>query len=310
MDLPGVAPGRSTALIIAGVEMHQVEYFLAVVDHNGINAAAGALRLAQPTVSQAIRGLERELAVDLFHRIGRGMVLTSAGRAFVGPARQILRDMVAAEGALVDEAGLPRGRLDVAVAAALAVHPLANLVGRFRKRYPNVALRLSDLRDEQVSGSLIREGHCEAVLTYLPVPTGDLEVTELGVHQYWLVFPPGTEVEDRDPLPLSELPDLPLVIVPGGAGRVAVERALSAARKRTWPSAIVQHREAMLPLVLAGVGGTIMSRPMAERAARRGAVVRAVDPPISLPFAALHDPARTSPAGRAFLRMATETAAS
>lgn len=309
MDPPDAVPGGSTALIIAGVEMHQVEYFLAVVDHKGINAAAGALRLAQPTVSQAVRGLERELAVDLFHRIGRGMVLTSAGRAFVGPARQILHDVVAAEGALVDEAGLPRGRLDVAVAAALAVHPLANLVGRFRKRYPNVSLRLSDLRDEQAGSSLIREGHCEAVLTHLPVPAGDLEVTELGEHEYWLVFPPGTEVGQRDPLPLSELPDLPLVIVPGGAGRVAIERALSAAHKRTWPSAIVQHREAILPLVLAGVGGTIMSRPMAERAAERGAVVRAVDPPISLPFGVLHDPARTSPAGRAFLRMAAEAAA-
>lgn len=290
--------------------MHQVEYFLAVVDHKGINAAAGALRLAQPTVSQAIRGLERELAVELFHRIGRGMVLTSAGRAFVGPARHIVRDVVAAEGALVDEEGLPRGRLDVAVAAALAVHPLANLVGRFRKRYPNVSVRLSDLRDEQTGSSLLREGHCEAVLTHLPVPAGDLEVTELGAHDYWLVFPPGTEVGERDPLPLSELPDLPLVIVPGGAGRMAIERALSAANKRTRPSAIVQHREAIMPLVLAGVGGTIMSRPMAERAADRGAVVRAIDPPIRLPFGALHDPARTSPAGRAFLRMAAEAAAS
>ena len=37
------------------VELHQVEYFLAVVDHNGINAAANALQLAQPTASQAIR---------------------------------------------------------------------------------------------------------------------------------------------------------------------------------------------------------------------------------------------------------------
>ncbi|GAA4883237.1 MULTISPECIES: LysR family transcriptional regulator [Saccharopolyspora] len=288
------------------MELHQVEYFLAVVDHKGINAAAGALQLAQPTVSQAVRGLERELGVELFHRIGRGMVLTSAGRAFVGPARQVLRDVVAAEGALVDSAGLPRGRLDVHVSASLAFDPMAHLVGRFRKRYPNVSLRIGDLRDEEACAALIREGHCEMVICHLPVTTsGDLEVRELGEHEYWLVFPPGTEVPDRDPLPLAELPDLPLVIVPKGAsGRTQVERALSAAHKRTRPSAIVQHREVMVPFVLTGVGATVVYRPMAERAARRGAVVRSVRPPIKQAYGVVYDPVRLSPAGRAFLNLA------
>ena len=68
-----------------------MEYFLAVVENKGINGAAAALGVAQPTVSQALRGLERELGVRLFHRIGRGMVLSAAGRSLVGPSRQVLR---------------------------------------------------------------------------------------------------------------------------------------------------------------------------------------------------------------------------
>ncbi|RIJ99169.1 MAG: LysR family transcriptional regulator, partial [Acidobacteria bacterium] len=54
------------------MDFRQVEYFLAVVENNGINGAAAALGVAQPTVSQALRSLERELGVELFHRIGRG----------------------------------------------------------------------------------------------------------------------------------------------------------------------------------------------------------------------------------------------
>ena len=48
-------------------------------------------------MSQALRALGRELGVQLFHRIGRGMVLSAAGRTMVGPARQIVRDMDAAQ---------------------------------------------------------------------------------------------------------------------------------------------------------------------------------------------------------------------
>ncbi|WP_460959935.1 LysR family transcriptional regulator [Parasphingorhabdus pacifica] len=291
------------------MELHQVEYFLAVVDHRGITAAATALRLAQPTVSQAIRTLERELGVDLFHRIGRGMVLTSAGRAFVGPARQILRDMVAAEGAMVDAAGLPRGRLDIHTAPALATHPVAPLVGRFRQRYPNVSVRLGECQDGDSCASLIHEGHCEMVICHLPAASAGLDVCELGVHEYWLVLPPDTELPEHDPLPLSALPDLPLVIVPKGASqRTEVERALSAAGKRTSPSAVVQHREAILPFVLAGIGGTIMERSRAERSARRGAVARAVDPPINRAYGVVYDPSVLSPAGRAFLELVSSGA--
>src|SRR3984957_15463966 len=75
------------------MEVRQVEYFLAVVEHRGINGAATALGVTQPTVSQAIREFERGLGAELFHRLGRGMVLSAAGRSIVGPARQILRDI-------------------------------------------------------------------------------------------------------------------------------------------------------------------------------------------------------------------------
>src|SRR5260370_14937079 len=125
--------------------LHQIGYFLAVVDHNGINAAASTLDLPQPTISGSIRALERDLGVPLLHRVGRGMVLTSAGHSLVGPARRMLRDVVTAESSLVDAAGRPRGRLDIATMPPLAVDPVARLVGAFRREYPGVAVRIGNL---------------------------------------------------------------------------------------------------------------------------------------------------------------------
>ena len=118
------------------MELQQLRYALAVVEHGTFTAAAEACFVAQPSLSHAIRTLERDLGVELFHRIGRRAQLTSAGEAFVPAARQVLRavDAVRAEvGAVVD---LITGRLDLVALPTLAVDPVATLVGAFRKALP------------------------------------------------------------------------------------------------------------------------------------------------------------------------------
>ncbi|WP_405483455.1 LysR family transcriptional regulator [Streptomyces sp. NBC_00009] len=289
------------------MQLHQVEYFLAVVDHGGINAAATSLDLAQPTVSQAIRELERHLGVELFHRIGRGMVLTSAGHAFTGPARRLMRGVVAAEGTLPDAVGHLRGRLDICAQPSLAADPVARLVGAFRRQHRKVFIRISDLRDEETATTLLRDGHCELLFCHLPIPGLDgLDVIELGVQEYAMVFPPGTALPPEDPLPLSELPDIPQVVVPrGGSYLGQFERALAESGQVRRPAVVVQHREARLPYVLAGVGCTFMERSAAEEAAAaRGVVVRMTDATISPPYGLVYDTSALSPAGRAFVELA------
>ena len=288
------------------MELYQVEYFLAVVDHDGIGAAASALGVAQPTISLAIRSLERELGVDLLYRVGRGTVLTSAGRGLVGPARRIVRDAVSAEGELVDAAGQHRGRLDIFVMPALAMDPVPQLIGAFRQAFPKVSIRIGDLREEESGASLIRDGHCEIVVCYLPASgTGGLEVCELGVQEYWAVFPPGTELPVDDPMPLSALPDESMVVVPKGSSAAGeVIDAITQAGRLRLPAAVVEHREARLAFVLAGVAGTFLERSIAQTAIARGAVVRRVEPRISRAYGLVYDPAALSPVGRAFVELA------
>src|SRR5205807_1938735 len=93
---------------------------------------------AQPSLSQALRAFEAELGVELFHRVGRGMRLSSAGEQLVGPARQVLRAMDDARSAISGVTELRAGRLELATLATLAVDPMASLIGRFRDRYPGI----------------------------------------------------------------------------------------------------------------------------------------------------------------------------
>ena len=75
------------------MDTRQLKYFIAVIDHRGFSRAADHLQISQPSLSQAISGLERELGVPLFHRVGRGVVPTVAGDHLIAPARQVLRGL-------------------------------------------------------------------------------------------------------------------------------------------------------------------------------------------------------------------------
>lgn len=288
------------------MELRQVEYFLAVVEHEGIGGAATALGVAQPTVSQALRALERELGVQLFHRIGRGMVLSAAGRTMVGPARQIVRDVDAVEDLLTTSADELTGRLDILAFPAMASGPIVDLIARFRDDYPRVNVRFGELRDEAQAAAVIEDGHCEFVVAHLPIAGDDLEVIIIGEQEYLLIYPPGTEVPEG-PIPLESLPPVPMVFVPRGQSVAdEIEEAIRVAGVRPPLAVLSEHREERLPMVLAGIGGTILEKALAETAADR-AVIRTVEPRFVRPFAIAFDPAALSPVGQAFVELIRST---
>src|SRR3954467_8223811 len=76
--------------------LQHLTYFLAGAEHGSFSAAANALLLAQPSLSEQIRRLEAELGVPLFVRAGRGTELTDAGRLLRPHAERVLAEAQAA----------------------------------------------------------------------------------------------------------------------------------------------------------------------------------------------------------------------
>ena len=95
------------------MEFHQLTAVVAVAEAGTFTAAADALGLSQPSVSQAVRLLERELGTPLFDRDAAGARLTEAGRALLGPARQALHDRGLARAAVEEVAGLVAGTIEL-----------------------------------------------------------------------------------------------------------------------------------------------------------------------------------------------------
>jgi DNA-binding transcriptional LysR family regulator len=286
------------------MQARQISYFLAVVEHGGFSRAAAVLEIAQPTLSQSVKSLERQLGAELFHRTARGLVLSAAGRAFVGPARQLVRDMALVQdmaSARASVGGNPVATLDLVAAPPLAVFPAAALVGSFRVGHPHVTVRLDKPDDDEALPGMVRDGTSELGLSYLPVVRLGLSVCELGVHELRIAFPPGTEVSPG-PVPLARLEGLGLVGIPTGSWqRDLVETALRSAGVRTRLVAELAQRDTIMELVLGGVGAAFLVADAADTAVQQGVQVRAVDPPLRRAFGLVHRAHPLSPPARAFL---------
>lgn len=288
------------------MELRQIEYFLAVVEHGGIGGASATLGVTQPTVSQALRALEREFGVQLFHRIGRGMVPSAAGRALVGSARQMVRDVGSVQDALAVGAEEITGRVDILASPFIDGATLADLLTAFVAEHPAARVRVRDLHDESAASTMIEEGRCEFVVTHLgtlDARADGLEVITLGEQEFWLVCPPGTDLPDG-PIDIADLPRIPMVFVPRG-GTVAdeIESAMREAGVRPPVAVLAEHREERLPMVLAGVGATLLERRVAESVADH-ATVRPVRPRFVHSLVLMYEPSALSAAAQAFLTVA------
>lgn len=287
------------------MELRQMEYAVAVVDHGGFTRAAEALFVSQPSLSQGVAKLEAELGTPLFHRIGHRVVLTAAGRALLEPARQVLRDIRTIRAAVDAVAGVAAGQLDLVALPTLAVEPTARLVADFRRAHPGVTVRLTEPEDTEELLAFVRDGRCEVGLADLP-SASDLVAIEIGSQGILAVCPPGTAIDQHTPLGPGQLASMELIATPPGTStRRLIDKALEVAGVH--PRIVVEtgQREAIVPLVLAGAGTTFLPAPLAADAARRGASVAPLEPPLRRRIGLVHRRGPLSPAAEAFVSRAT-----
>src|ERR1700679_1444165 len=106
------------------MELHQLRYVCAIAETGSFSRAAERCQGAQPSLSQQVLKLEKDLGAKLFDRLGRGVRLTEAGRAFVPRARSILQQMEAARSSVADNNAGVSGSVSVGVIPTIAPYLL------------------------------------------------------------------------------------------------------------------------------------------------------------------------------------------
>jgi DNA-binding transcriptional LysR family regulator len=288
------------------VDIRLLEYFVAVVDHGGVTKAAHALYIAQPSLSQAIRALEREVGVALFDRSNRRLELTPGGEAFLGQARRVLREAERARAKVGAVRDLESGRLTVAAVATLTVTPLSELVGRLHARHPGIQVTVQDPGSPAAVVEAVRQGQAELGVTPL-VAAGHLVVEPLWTDRVMLAVAPGRAAGLPDPVPLDVLRSVPLVMeVDDRLGSIIADPELVEGIGRVVVRSV--HRQAIWELVARGIGGTLVTERLARRVLS-GVVLRPTEPTVRRPAGIVHRNAQLSPAASAFVEIARESAA-
>ena len=155
------------------MELSQVRYFVGVAETENFTRAAKRCNISQPSLSQQIINLERELGHRLFHRLGKRAVLTEAGAAFLGRAKRILFEVEDAAKELGDQSALER-RITVGAVQTVMPFLLTDLIARCRDTHPHLIVSAQeDFRSELIRAVL--EGELD--LAVVPSPVKDHRVS-------------------------------------------------------------------------------------------------------------------------------------
>jgi LysR family transcriptional regulator, nitrogen assimilation regulatory protein len=242
------------------MELRQLEYFVAIAEAGAFSRAAVRLAVPQPVLSRQIRALELELGTQLYHRTGRGIVLTEAGRILEQHARGVLETTAGAKRAISAIGSAPAGKVTIGMPPSVGAVLTAPIVGQFRAQFPRVSLGVM----EGFSGHVLEwltTGRIDVAVLYNAPRTSTLVAEPLVTDELFLLGPPRDPAGAGDnPLPAARLAHIPLILPSRPHGlRVLVDDSLGRAGVVPNVQVEIDAMASTLSLLEKGLGYTILS---------------------------------------------------
>ena len=210
------------------MELQQLRYFAAVAKHANFTRAAEECLVSQPSLSQQIIKLERELGRPLFERLGRTARLTEAGRQFQEHAEQVLRLVDDAKARLTDSPDT--GRLVIGAIPTIAPYLLPRLLDDFRRECPGAKIEV--VEETTRNGlELCMRGEVDLLVLALPVTAEHLHTEPLFTEELHLVLPKKHRLATKPRINTADIADEPLLLL--HEAHCLTENALSFCRRKS-----------------------------------------------------------------------------
>lgn len=243
------------------MEMHQIRYFLAIARELSFSKAALRCKVAQPSLSRAIKKLEDEFGGPLFHRERAHTHLSELGRMIKPHLEQVYEQAEAAASRARDFTQLKRTQLKLGIMSTIAPDQIVDLIAALRARHQGIELRLCDASATELRRRLI-EGDLEAVIYALPgeEPDGRTHVLPLFREQMVIAVHRGHRLANQRAFPVKELNGESYIHrmnceFAGYADRILAERGVTC-RPAYWS----ERDDWTLAMVAAGLGFGFLPR--------------------------------------------------
>lgn len=241
------------------MDLKQLNYFVHVSDLGSFVKAAELLGIAQPTLSRQIRALEVDLKVSLFHRNGRGVMLTATGARFLEQARGVLHAADAALQVLHTGDSRLAGNVICGLTPSVGSFMIPHYVRRFRQELPDANLSIVN----HLSATLldqIKASRLDFAIFHNPPPTPSLTMIPLSSEALYLVGPRRIG-RNKKSVNFHELDGIPL-IMPSRLHAIRGPVELEASRIGITLNMVleVDIMQTIFELVAEGVGYTIATR--------------------------------------------------
>jgi len=188
------------------MNLRQLEYFVAIAEAGSVTRAAEGLFVSQPSLSQQIRSLERELGGDLLERLPQGVRLTAAGHSLLPEARATIRHAERGRHAVRSALELEAAQLEIAVATSTAAGILPTVLRAWQLEHPGIEISLLEYPHRRALEDASRDGVGDIAVGAPPTNwPGPVEV--LGWEEFMLVLPAGDPLLERRAVRLSALSD-------------------------------------------------------------------------------------------------------
>jgi len=261
------------------MELQQLRYVVALARERNFRRAAESAHITQPTLSQQVQKLERELHTRLFERSSRQVKLTSPGESFLAHAQLVLETLDKAVGEVKSRSNEITGTLRVGAIPTIAPYLLPPVLLQLQKKAPDLRMEIHDVTTSQMLTHL-REARFDIGVLSLPIQDRDFVTRSIGKEPFYLAVSRSSPLAAKKSMKSQDVRNHPLLILQ--EGHCFRNQSLAYCRLSPTDSRVTfQGSSLSSVLAMAGIGGGITFVPrmaVAHHALKNIRFVKLTDP--------------------------------
>lgn len=194
------------------MHLHQLKYFVAIVESGSMTKAALQCHTSQPSISQQIGKLEGSLNAKLFERIGHKVELTESGSILYAQAKKILETIEVTKNKIESQNMKAGQMLKIGAIPTISSFVLPKILFSLNSQYPSISLHVREEISEKLCAACV-QGDVDVVLTVAPISHNELDSFKIIDDQLYLVVVKDHALAKLKEISLQQLEDESFILM-------------------------------------------------------------------------------------------------